>query len=137
MNTTELKERRGELMAELFLQEFEPNFVARPTADDFAFDFLVGFTNAQGGLNTFAVEVKTTEKPTKSIRVRRELFNRLTHSNIPLILLIVDVKGNQMSYAWLNEEYDKVGGTSATISIPLTALDEIEKKKLRERMAGS
>jgi len=51
--------RRSELMAELFLQELNPKFLARPT-EDFGFDFLVTFKNPKGGLNTYGVEVKGT-----------------------------------------------------------------------------
>ena len=59
---TNLVARRGELMAELFLQELEPAFVAQPVTD-FAYDFFIGFSKPDGGINTYAVEVKATEQP--------------------------------------------------------------------------
>lgn len=54
--------RRAELMAELFLQEFEPLFISRPTTPYVGYDLLVGFRNHKAGVNTFAVEVKSTEQ---------------------------------------------------------------------------
>ena len=129
--------RRGELLAELFLQDLNPEFVARSTADDFAFDFLVGFTNKEGGVNTCAVEVKATEKRPIASRfpVSRELFNRLTHSNIPLMLLVVDVKRNELFYAWPSADADKKPATN-TVSIPLTPINDESRAALRLQMAG-
>lgn len=123
-------------MAELFLQELEPEFVAQSTADDFAFDFLIGFANKDGGVNTYAVEVKATDKPIKdTYRVPRELFNRLTHSNIPLILLVVDVKQNALFYAWPSQDGDVTPSVS-TVALPLIRVDEKSRAALREQMAG-
>lgn len=128
--------RRGELMAELFLQELEPEFVAQSSADDFAFDFLVGFANKDGGVNTYAVEVKATERPIKdTFRVPRDLFNRLAHSNIPLILLVVDVKQNTLFYAWPSEDSD-VKPNVRTVALPLTRLNDESRAQLRAQMAG-
>ena len=54
MNNTQTNKqvisRRGELLAELFLQDLHPSFVAKPTAD-FGYDFFVGFPNTHGGIN--------------------------------------------------------------------------------------
>lgn len=128
--------RRSELMAELFLQELGPEFVARSTADDFAFDFLVGFANKDGGVNTYAVEVKATEKPIKdTFCVPRDLFNRLAHSNIPLILLVVDVKRNQLYYAWPPKDND-VKHSSRNVAMPVTPVNEESQEQLRAQMAG-
>ncbi len=43
--------RRGELITELFLQDLNPSFVAKPSSD-FGYDFYVGFQNANGGYMT-------------------------------------------------------------------------------------
>src|SRR5688572_9816621 len=100
---SELVERRGELLAELFLQELDPVFLSRPTSPaDLGYDFLVGFVNSEGGTNTFAVQVRATEGPVSSpYPVPRQSFDRLTRSNVPGLLLVVDAKQNQLHYAWL------------------------------------
>lgn len=128
--------RRGELMAELFLQELAPEFVAQPTTEDFGFDFLIGFANKEGGVNTYAVEVKATEQPVRdAFRVRRDLFNRLVHSNIPLILLVVDVKHNLLYFSWPSPDTE-IKPNSNTVSLPLTLVDGQSRAALREQMAG-
>src|SRR5690349_13427533 len=98
-------ERRAELMAELFLQDLHPQFLSRPTAGDLGYDLLVGFANPQGGTNTFAVEVKSTERePPGKFPLSRREFNRLAHSNLPGLLIVADVKQNQLYYAWLRDQ---------------------------------
>jgi hypothetical protein len=120
--------RRGELMAELFLQELNPLFVSRPT-EDFGYDLLVGFLNKKGGTNTFAVEVKSTDhQPGTRFQLPRRAFERFAHSNIPGLLLVVDVKQNRMYYAWLITT--KAAG-SINVSIPLTELNDVTKKELQ------
>jgi hypothetical protein len=110
-------------MAELFLQELEPAFISRPTTDRVGYDLLVGFTNERGGINTFAVEVKGTEQPPSGpFSLTRTIFERFAHSNIPGLLLVADVKHNQLYYAWLNAS-SRMSGT-ANVSIPLMMLDE-------------
>lgn len=128
--------RRAELMAEIFLQELEPEFVVQPTADEFAFDFLIGFSNQEGGVNTYAVEVTATEQRVEdAYQVPRQLFNRLAHSNIPLLLLVVDVKHNAIYYSWPSQ--DKCVQVDAqTVAISLTQVDEDTRKALRQRMLG-
>jgi Domain of unknown function (DUF4365) len=128
--------RRGELMAELFLQELEPNFVARSTISDFVFDFLIGFPNAQGGINTFAVEVKATEKPIAGkYVVRSKVYDVLAHSNVPVLLLVVDVKNNVFYYAWPSD-HPEVSRLRDSVRVPVIRVDDATKHDLIARMAG-
>ncbi len=60
---------------------------------DLSYDFLVGFTNPYGGINNYAVEVKTTECHVGSgYRLNAKQYEILANSNIPVILLVIDVK---------------------------------------------
>lgn len=128
--------RRGELMAELFLQELEPEFVAQATAEDFGFDFLVGFANQHGGINSYPIEVKATEQPVAAeYTMERAVFDRLANSNIPVLLLVVDVKRNKLFFAWPTDDLNVTGGRQ-TVQVPVTPLDEESKSSLRARMAG-
>ena len=52
----------AELLVELFSEEIPARMQAR-AADDFAFDYLIGFGNRSGGVNLYAVEVKATGAP--------------------------------------------------------------------------
>ena len=114
----ELLGRRGELLAELFLQELGAEFVARPTAD-LGYDFFVGFNNSDGGVDIAAVEVKATERPVQHrYPVQKRLFQRLANSNIPVLLLVVNVKDNRLFYA-LPSSYEPGEGSDAnTVSLP-------------------
>lgn len=124
-------ERRAELMAELFLQELEPEFLSRPT-QDFAYDLLVGFKNGKGGINTFAVQVKATElPPPTNFPLPRGTFERLTSSNIPVLLLVADAKQNRLYYAWLSTW--RAHGTS-TGHVPLTEVDDGARRRLQKEL---
>ncbi|MCP4399841.1 MAG: DUF4365 domain-containing protein [bacterium] len=128
--------RRGELLAELFLQDLNPSFVAKPTPD-FGYDFFIGFPNANGGINNYAVEVKATERPVPSrFSINTKLYERLANSNIPTLLLVVDVKQNRLFYAWLSPQVIEGHRKARTITIPVTEVDDVVKEKLRQQLAG-
>jgi hypothetical protein len=133
---SEMLGRRGELLAELFLQELGAEFVARPTAD-LGYDFFVGFNNSDGGLNIAAVEVKTTDRPVHPhYPVQKRLFRRLANSNIPVLLLVVNVKENRLFYALPASDPLVDDSGANTISIPLTPVDETTKHELRDLLAN-
>lgn len=128
--------RRGELLAELFLQDFSPAFLARPS-DDLGYDYFMGLPNAGGGLNLSAVQVKPTERPVcPSLPIRRDAYDRMAHSNVPVLLLVVDVKRNKFYYAMrdANARADEAG--AATVVVELTEVDESVKQELRSRLSG-
>ena len=129
--------RRGELIAELFLQDLNPSFVAKPTSD-FGYDFYLGFQNANGGINNYAVQVKATSRPVPSrFPINTKLYKLLTHSNIPALLIVVDVKQNKLFYAWLTPGLTEDGQeTQTTIRIPVTEVNESVKEELRKKLSG-
>jgi hypothetical protein len=128
----QLLERRGELLAELFLQELGAEFVARPTAD-LGYDFFVGFSNSEGGINIAAVEVKATDRPVQSrYPVQKQRFRRLANSNIPVLLLVADVKGNRLFYAFPSSDGSQGDPDAETVSVRLTPVDETTRDELRD-----
>jgi hypothetical protein len=127
--------RRGELIAELFLQDLEPEFLARSTAD-FDYDFLVGFRNSRGGINNIAVEVKATERLVGDrCPISMKKYERWAHSNIPVLLLVVAVKENRLFYSLVSSDVAGSPRESRTITIQLTEIDEKTKKELRDQLA--
>jgi hypothetical protein len=129
--------RRGELLAELFLQDLNPEFVAQ-TTKDIGYDFLVGFPNSKGGINNFLVEVKATEHiGRRHYQIPRRLYDRAARSNTPVLLLVVDVKENRLYYAWLKEKEDDVSKPHGTevVRIELTEIDNSTKEDLRRQLA--
>lgn len=133
---TEHTARRAELLAELFLQELEPRFVAQAETSDFLYDFFIGFQNPRGGMNTFAVEVKSTERPVnRTFRIPANVHKLLANSNIPVLLLVIDVKENQLYYAWPCDQAG-VSDVNETINIPVIHVDPEAKRELVERMTA-
>lgn len=129
-------ERRGAILAELLLQELGAEFVARPTAD-LGYDFFVGFNNSDGGVNIAAVEVKATDRPVDSrYRLQKRLFRRLANSNIPVLLLVVNVKENRMFYALPGASEPSSDPDGNTVSIPVMAVDEATKVELRNLLSN-
>ena len=124
-------------MAQLFLEDLGAEFVARPTAD-FGYDFFVGFRNSKGGTNTIAVEVKATDKPLAGhFDMQRRIYERLAYSNIPVLLLVADVKQNRLFYAWPSPDVVNGRRGSNTVRIPITEASDKAMGELRERLASA
>jgi hypothetical protein len=127
--------RRAELLAELFFQELNPLFLSRPTRDC-GYDLLVGFNNENAGINTFAVEVRATAQPLESYYpIRRSVFNRMAHSNVPGLLLVADVKRNRLYYAWLRAS--EMTGRGDTIAIPVVEINQRTREKLKKQFEAA
>lgn len=127
---------RGELLAELFLQDLNPSFVAKPTSD-LGYDFFIGFPNLHGGINNYAVEVKATDRPVPSrFPLETRLYQRLAHSNIPALLIVVDVKQNRVFYAWLTNKETEQQDNAHIIKIPVTEVNDAVKEELRKQLAN-
>lgn len=128
--------RRGDLLAELLLQEFNPAFVARAT-DELGYDFFMGVPNERGGINITAVQVKATEKRVSPrYRIGRRLYQSLANSNVPVLLLVVDVKRNQLFYAMPGLDGPSDRGTAEMVLVHLTEIDDDVKEELRSRLAA-
>lgn len=136
MKTGEISQigHRGELLAELFLQDLGPDILSRPT-EDIGFDFLVGFRNAAGGLNMFGIEVKATERtPADSFPLNRATYRRLAESNLPACLLVADVKHNRLFYSWIDQGTPLHRQGSSQVSVPVTEVDGAARAAIRRRM---
>jgi hypothetical protein len=122
-------QRRGELMAELLLQDLGAQMISRASTLDFGWDLLAGFSNKEGGVNTFAVQVKATERPVDGkVRLPKRTFESMSRSNIPGLLLLADVKQNQTFYAWLRMK--PISGAGNTVLVSVTELNDQTKRAL-------
>ena len=129
-------EHRGELMAELLLQDLRPTFVAR-AGRNLGYDFFAGFPNSKGGINVTAVEVKATEHPVPALLpIDRRTYDRLAHSNIPVLLLVADVKQNRLFYGLPKPNGGSERRRSDTVAMPLVEINDRTKAHLRGRLAG-
>jgi hypothetical protein len=127
---------RAELLAELFLQDLGPEFVAQPT-HDFGYDFFAGFQNPRGGTNIVAIEVKSTEMMKNNfVDIRTSKYKNWANSNIPVLLLVVDVKENEYYFAWPDPEVLNRHQDSQVVRIHLAKIDDKSKGELRDRLAA-
>jgi len=121
--------RRGELLAELSLQELNPFFVARNTREELGIDFFVGFKNEKGGMNVVAVEMKATEHlPGNRIQIPGGTYQLLANSNIPGLLLVVDVKMSKCYYAQILPS--KGNSAKERVSVVVEEMTETSRARL-------
>ena len=133
---TKMIARRAELLAEVFLQELQPLFVAQPTVDS-GYDFFVGFRNPKGGVNNILVEVKSTERlARRQYPLPKKTYKRYAYSNIPALLFVVDVKENRLYYAWLTADDPELAIESNTVWVDLTEINDDTKQALRDRLVA-
>ena len=123
-------------MAELLLQDLQPTFVARANRD-LGYDFFAGFPNSKGGINVTAVEVKATDRPVPPLfPIDRRTYDRLAHSNIPVLVLVADVKQNRLFYALPQPDGASGRRGSDTVAMPVFEINDSTKAQLRGRLAG-
>lgn len=129
----ELVGRRGELIAELFLQDLGADFVASPTAV-IGVDFFVAFANPAGGLNLALIEVKTTEhEAATAYPLPAKVHARLACSNVPGMLLVIDAKGNVVYHGWPSMA-DVTHPTASKVMVPTIKVDGEMKDAIRKRL---
>jgi hypothetical protein len=131
---TSVVARRAELLAELFLQSLKPSFLGRPNSD-VGFDFLIGFANAKGGVNTFGVEVKGTDRAVPNrFSIDRSTYRRVANSSPPAFVLVVDVKQNRLFYAWPDQHVNPSNGSK--IDLDLTEIRAENQGELRKQLTS-
>ena len=121
-------------MIELFLQDLEPAFLAQSTFD-VGYDFFVGFINAEGGISTSAVVAKATEQSAPDrYCLPKERYDRLAYSNIPVLLLVANVKDNRLYHAWITPHESK-DCANGTVSIPVIEIDARSHQSIHQKLA--
>jgi Domain of unknown function (DUF4365) len=127
--------RRGELLAELFLTDLSPDMIDKTGPRDTGIDFFVRFRNDRGGTNTFGVEVKSTELPVRStFTMDRKSYANLAYSNVPTLLLLVNVKLNKLYYAWVDRY--QLDRDAANVRVRFREIDDHVKLTLRRQMTS-
>jgi hypothetical protein len=132
--SSQVIERRIELLAELFLQDLKPSFLGKPNKD-IGFDFLLGFPNSRGGVNTFAVEVRGAENFSEvSFPLSLKEYRRLANSNVQALLLVVDAKNNRLFYARPGAGNGSSAAQKQKVALPVTEIREDTKAALRKQL---
>lgn len=129
--SNELVHRRAEMLANLFLQELKPLTLMQVTMHNTFGDFYAGFRTKTGRLVTIMVEVKATEKPVSGTF----RFHGPESSNIPVLILVVDVKSNELFFNWATNakvlsSSPRSSRTTSTLSLPVRKVTEDSKREL-------
>jgi hypothetical protein len=133
-NKTWYVEERGILLAGEFLLELGAISAAAPPVG-IGFDYLA-FFKSNDIVTIIAVEVKTTERQIKiRYTVPYSVLHRLQRLNIPALIIVVDVKQNDIYFTWVKDAAASLSTTSGhTISINLRKSTAEEREKLRQEI---
>ena len=131
--------RRGELLAEQFLLELEPSYLSLMQGQDFGIDYMAFFQKADGTPVVIAIEVKATQREMKGhFTLSSSQAQKLLNMNIPVLVIVVDVKDNNIYFNWIKdaisvEQKDSLDKTSSC-RISLRASTSEEREKLRQEI---
>lgn len=97
-------ERRGELLVQQFLLDLGARHVSSLQSSDLGLDYLAFFSRDDRSLRAIGVEAKATEREINGrFPVAAALLRRLEESNLPILLVVADVKRNEIYFEWLHD----------------------------------
>jgi hypothetical protein len=95
--------RRSAILARLFLEDLGAKGIAPIHGEDVGFDCFATFESPDGSTKSIAVEVKAIEEELKappSIRISPRDVEHWSGSNVPVLVLVIDVKHNRTYFNW-------------------------------------
>jgi hypothetical protein len=94
--------KRGELLTKQFLFEIEPeDLIYTGDHADHLFDYMALFLKPDGSPVTIAIAVKATEEEIEgAYPFKVSDLEKFKNSNIPVLILVIDVKRNQYFLNW-------------------------------------
>jgi hypothetical protein len=135
-NTPWYVTQRGELLAESFLLELDPNELRVIRDSDAGFDYVAFFSKADSAPVLIGVHAKATEQEINGgCLFQVAQLKRLQNSNIPILIVVLDVKRNEIYFNWAQDaiQENNKGLLSRRSAIPITlrkaTLEEVEKLK--------
>jgi len=142
MSDATLVTMRALSLAELFLQDCNPLFIAKTEFKEPKLDYFVGFAANNGSLQVCAIDVLANTRRVSqrfSLILSHRRFHRIKGSNIPFLLFIVDVKMNEIFFFWMDdlpsEPASRLKG-DLRFEISLTLADDAGKRKLVSRFTA-
>jgi hypothetical protein len=132
--------KRGELLTKEFLFEIEPDDLIY-TGDhaDHLFDYMALFLKPDGSPVTIAIAVKATEEEIEgAYPFKVSDLEKFKNSNIPVLILVIDVKRNKFFLTWAKNAI--VTGQKESlnseqfISVPLRQGTPEEIQKLKQEI---
>lgn len=137
-NTAWYVARRGELLAEEFLLDLQPdNIVANPS-EGAPVDFVAFFTTRDHIPVTIGVTVKATQKEINgNYSLAADQARRLLHSNLPVLIVVIDVKANEIYFNWIRDAIplEKQADLGVRqVLLHLRKSSEEERRRLRDEI---
>ncbi|MEB3120346.1 MAG: hypothetical protein VKL41_03890 [Snowella sp.] len=129
--------KRGELLTKQFLFEIEPDDLIY-TGDhaDHLFDYMALFLKPDGSPVTIAIAIKTTEEEIEGVYpFKVSDLEKFKNSNIPVLILVIDVKRNQYFLNWaknaiVTEQQDSLNSEKfVSVLLREGTAEEIQKLK--------
>jgi hypothetical protein len=132
--------KRGELLTKEFLFELAPK-QAIYTGDhaDHLFDYMALFLKPDGSPVTIAIAVEATEEEIEGVYpFKVSDLEKFTNSNIPVLILVIDVKRNQCFLNWekkaiVPERKDSLN-SEQVVSVTLRQGTPEEMQKLKQEI---
>lgn len=114
--------RRGELLAQELLIELGATYVgALEQPKDIGLDYVAFFTKDDGTPVIIGVECKATERdvPTAArALLPASLVQKLQHANVPVLIILADVKHNDIYFNWATDIMPQPGRLSLRKATP-------------------
>lgn len=138
-NKTWYVARRGELLAEQFLLDLAPSYLSAVQSQDLGIDYMAFVQKADGTPVVIGVEVKTTQHDIKGrYSLPSSQVRHLLNMNVPVLILVVDVKDNNIYFNWvkeaLSEEQKASLDKTSSCNIQLRMSTADEREKLRQEI---
>lgn len=134
---------RAEALAGLFVLDLEPDYLGKPNSPSAPYDMIATFERPDGGLISIAIEVKGTEKPLADpfrVLLSRSQMHAVEKSNIPFVIVVVDVKTNDIGFNWANRLVNRDGRVLMTshgrYDLPIRRNTQDERLRFREEIFG-
>lgn len=106
MSLPDYIERRADILAEMFVRDLNPKFIFQANLQRAVWDYMAAFQTKKGRLVNITITVKATEKPipgTIIFVMSSGRANQIVNSNLPVLLLLVDVKTSAVAWNWISE----------------------------------
>jgi hypothetical protein len=119
---------RASLLAELFLNELGATVLRIPDAREIPLDYVAVFQHDDRATAIVGVEVKGTERLENGhFSMRQQWISEAQHWNIPVLLLVVDVKDNRVFYTFA-DELERQPSRARVANVQISVLNATENK---------
>ena len=129
--------QRANLMAQEFLLDLGALSVNSLPSADFGLDLIAFFEGSDASVKIVGVNLKATEREIgHTFPFASDDLRALRNSNLPVMLLVVDAKRNELYFAWASGPHStiSVGQSSIASNVRMQVLDRSRRLQLRREI---